>query len=933
MADITKDILINVDVNTGEVSNQLKTLNSEIDKAIKPKSETAVQGFASIRQKIFEAKNEAISLRIAIEEGAASGKNVENLRTRYDEVTTRVAQLKDVVEDTNARIANRNPDNRLQSLISITQGAVAAVQGVAAAFTLVGVDAENANVAIAKLQGLIALGSALGQVDKIKESFASLTSQILSSSIAQRTNNAATVAATAIQKAFGVSVVGTGAAFKALKAAIITSGLGVLVVALGFAVNAIINLIEQTKSADEVTKDYVDSLEKERAALKDVYDEERENGRRRILELRDQGASAKKIREQEVATAANIYAEGAIKINKQISDLNKALRTATGQSADLLKEELRKANDELTKITNDYYEAGVNQRLADRADREQAIRDFQALETQFLSFLENARRTNRRRNLTAYQIEIEDVIEKYKKQIEFAKRYNRNLKELEQLREGEIKEIRKRQIDEQISELNKRAIEIADAQIRFATGNQAEIVKSLEKVTDFTSEQSQKLIDDYTNTTQQLLQLQRSRGTLRQNALTEQFQKDDKILEDQINKQAEVLKTSTDKIQDQQILDGLLLLRQKNRDKFLIDIKLINQETIQAAQDINQETTTLLTNISQNLPQLAQASTERLIMMQESLVGAIRRSFGDISIRTKGFKISIEELSIVDQNGNPLTKEQFQSQFKSTLGSIVETGGLSPALSGFLDISSLGIGGGGAFKSRVQELIQATADLFIAQANAEQSEFERKKRAAAGNNAELQRLEKEHLDKMAGLNNSFRDRVDAIQEEIYQSKVQVASLVASSFRSLSEIATAQGEQTTAQSRDFALVELAINTGLGISDAWRAAGASAKFLGPKAFFAYPIFAITLISQILAAAARAKNIINAAKPGGSGNTTSAISGANTPPTINTSLFNLPQNIQDVRVTNQPGQDVVRAFITNDELRTNAEKQNFLNKLSSF
>jgi hypothetical protein len=60
-------------------------------------------------------------------------------------------------------------------------------------------------------------------------------------------NTAATVIATQVQRAFGVSVAGTGTAFKVLKAAIISTGIGALVVGVGLLVSKIMDWTSSTE--------------------------------------------------------------------------------------------------------------------------------------------------------------------------------------------------------------------------------------------------------------------------------------------------------------------------------------------------------------------------------------------------------------------------------------------------------------------------------------------------------------------------------------------------------------------------------------------------------------------------------------------------------------------------------------------------------------
>lgn len=161
MAGLTSEILLKINTDTKGVEAQLKGLEDKlgnVGKNVNPDT------FKSLKQQIREAAIEAQNL------GQQFGLNSK----QFTEAGKKVAELKDQFEDANKVIKGFNPDNKLQGLVGIASGAATAIQGVAGAFTLIGVNAETANVAIAKLQGVMALTNAISQIDNIKNSFTSL---------------------------------------------------------------------------------------------------------------------------------------------------------------------------------------------------------------------------------------------------------------------------------------------------------------------------------------------------------------------------------------------------------------------------------------------------------------------------------------------------------------------------------------------------------------------------------------------------------------------------------------------------------------------------------------------------------------------------------------------------------------------------------------
>jgi hypothetical protein len=292
-------------------------------------------------------------------------------------------------------------------------------------------------------------------------------------------------------------------------------------------------------------------------------------------------------------------------------------------------------------------------------------------------------------------------------------------------------------------------------------------------------------------------------------------------------------------------------------------------------------------------------------------------------------------LKIYDENGNIISTEEINRSLENFIFTTQKNASDTAKRTGkdfsfdpLISIFSLGAGTSKAFTNRLETIFQTEAESFRLRGEELNAQYRVDVAKATTNNEDLLSLEQKFLQDKENLNIQYRDRIKSIDDEVYANKVVLARLTAGVFGQLAQLA----DEGSDLQKGAALVEVAINTGAAISNAQQLALKASSLGGPAGFFAYPIFFATILTQVLSAAARAKQIINQAKPGGGGSQGAAASSA-IPPTINTSLFNLPQNIQDVRVTNQAGQNVVRAFITNDELRSNAEKQNFLNKLSSF
>ena len=841
MADVQKEVLIKVNLDTGQVQNELQNLKQEVNNIGQG---AKVDSFASIKAEINKARNEAIALKIAIDEGAAAGQNVDALKSRYEGLIQRTAELRDTVGDVNQRIGDANPDNRLQGLISVAQGAVGAIQGVAGAFTLLGVDAEGANEAIAKLQALLLIGNAVSSIDQIKNAFTSLRAIILGTTVVQRANTAATVAATSIQTAFGASVVGTGAAFTALRTAIIATGIGALVVGIGLAVAALVNWASAASDAEEESRSLASGIDALAASYEYLQRARNQQNSEEILRLKIAGASEVEIRKAQVNQSKKDYEE-AYQFRRQVAiEYNKAIQNADKETFDKLTQQLNNADKALEDATNKYRtsQGELQLQIADdaraaeeeaRQQAEQRAREAQQRVKEFNIFLEGVREENLKATLSAQDRELFEIDKKYKKQLDFARRNGRGEADILEAIEREKKAIR----DKFNSNTTIQALEVQLQRLKFELDGLVEQRKGLLETTPLNVE------------------------AIKNNA-DELIKKYDEIKNAQIG-----IENETSKIRENSVLgDPKALESVKNQNKINLDIIVADYQ--KAVNGINE---------SNN--QVVQTS---ILQTFDSLINGVDSRINDLLQKQVDRSKNIKFDGIKPPTGVP-TQDELKVELDNYYNLLAER---------------------------------------------ERLEFEKRKQAAQGNADQLLAITNEYNARAIELDRQRAEEQRAIDNASFQSKVEIFSQIGNALGSLSEIFG----KSTAAGKATALAEIAINTGVGFANGLRIAQQTAQAAGPGAAFAFPIFYATQVAAVLAAAARAKSILSQVKGSNSGGGSTTAPPAPTAPTLNTTLFNLPQEAQNVRVIND-GQNVVRAYVVQDELRTAQQKQDFLNKLSNF
>lgn len=216
--------------------------------------------FASVGQ-MRKAIKEATSDLIAMQEqfGKTSPQAVA--------AAQRIADLKDRIEDAREQADLFDPGKKFQAFTTAASQVAAGFSAVQGAMALVGAESEDVQKGLLKVQGALALSQGLSQLGDLEKSFTALNTVISSSSVIQKANAAATTLTTGAMRALGISVNTASTSFKVLRTAIIATGIGALVVALGFAVEALMNFSSETDKAAEKQKELEDQISKTKDAL------------------------------------------------------------------------------------------------------------------------------------------------------------------------------------------------------------------------------------------------------------------------------------------------------------------------------------------------------------------------------------------------------------------------------------------------------------------------------------------------------------------------------------------------------------------------------------------------------------------------------------------------------------------------------------------
>lgn len=230
---------------------------------------------AEVRLEGMEKAGQSVgTLKKQLKEATIEAQNIAQkfgLTSKEAEAAARkVANLNDEIGDVKALTDSFNPDKKFVALGGALQGVTAGFSAVTGTMSLLGVEGAKTEEIMLKVQSAMALQQGISGVAGAIDSFKLLGAEILKTSVFQKTNNAATIAATAIQKLFGASVVGVGRSFNVLKGAIIATGIGALIVVIGVLVDKLGILEDATDDAAEAQKEQTEAIEKTKAAMDDI---------------------------------------------------------------------------------------------------------------------------------------------------------------------------------------------------------------------------------------------------------------------------------------------------------------------------------------------------------------------------------------------------------------------------------------------------------------------------------------------------------------------------------------------------------------------------------------------------------------------------------------------------------------------------------------
>jgi len=288
----------------------------------------------SFRQQVKDATTEAILL----------AQEFGDLDPRAVAAAQKVADLRDLIDDTNTKINALNPENKFRAIQNLG-GAIAGIFQVATgALQAFGVESEQATKIAQQFQGALNIFAGLQQLSQLKDSLTAVRAAFSVSTAAATAQAAAQQGVAAANVAAGTTAVGAATGIRALTAAMATNPLTAFLVGVAAISAALVVLAEDSDDAANKLEQLGNEanlvaaeLEGIQSNIKRTTDENIAAIDTAIAKRKAEGAGVKVIAELE---KQRYLAQGEA-INRQLKANSDANREAAAQI-----DELRKLDDE-----------------------------------------------------------------------------------------------------------------------------------------------------------------------------------------------------------------------------------------------------------------------------------------------------------------------------------------------------------------------------------------------------------------------------------------------------------------------------------------------------------------------------------------------------------------------------------------------------------
>jgi len=253
-------IIFDVKVNTNNASTDVKKVGDSV-KGLKSEGENASKSFTNLRT---ELKKLNIQLQ-----------NLDPASEAFKVAANRAGEIKMAMRDVGDAISDADPEKSFGKFVRGAQAAANGFQIVTAAQGLFGTESKKTQEALLKVQSAMALTQGLSQFKEMKNDLKDVALSIkngvvkafASLSVAQMASAAETGTLTFLQRGYALAVGTSTGAMKAFRIALVSTGIGALVVGIGILIGKMMEFMGASDGATRANDRLNSSLERQSKAM------------------------------------------------------------------------------------------------------------------------------------------------------------------------------------------------------------------------------------------------------------------------------------------------------------------------------------------------------------------------------------------------------------------------------------------------------------------------------------------------------------------------------------------------------------------------------------------------------------------------------------------------------------------------------------------
>lgn len=219
----------------------------------------AMGGLDALQTSLQETEKSSASLKAELRQLKEQLAQLPEGSEEYNKIAERAGEVSDKIGDINQRIKALGSDTRvIDTVVEGAQALSGAFSVATSASALLGEENEDLQKTMAKVESAIGLTVGIQSVANALQKDTALSIGLA---------NVATKIQIGLQTAYATVVGTTTGALKALRVALLSSGVGALVVALGFLISKLTEGVDSTESYEEAQKNLNDAISEQNRLL------------------------------------------------------------------------------------------------------------------------------------------------------------------------------------------------------------------------------------------------------------------------------------------------------------------------------------------------------------------------------------------------------------------------------------------------------------------------------------------------------------------------------------------------------------------------------------------------------------------------------------------------------------------------------------------